>query len=232
MPDSDTDPPSHYHLLQRLLSLVYTSPPRTSSFYAQVLFDLYNYDLMKGVEVEVVIGHNNLEDESKQNPIPITETLKLPRHLALHIMAYNHLNLNEPYSAIQLVKEHIERAFKLTQDEWEWNAITGKVSKKKMEEEEIKVKVEEGLSEDEEESERIERAKKAKAKAEALSSKLPSAPTHLPCLECAMIHSKACMELSRYEEGRLVLERTLKTLEKILGKDSEEYRKRGFSFIP
>lgn len=45
----------------------------------------------------------------------------------------------------------------------------------------------------------------------------------LPCLECAMIHARACDELKRFEEGRVVLERTVKLLRAMLS--AEEFSK-------
>lgn len=48
-----SSPQSPYHVLRRLLSICYNSPLETSSFYANLLYDLFAEDLLKGVELDV-----------------------------------------------------------------------------------------------------------------------------------------------------------------------------------
>lgn len=48
-----SSPQSPYHVLRRLLSICYNSPLETSSFYANLLHDLFSEDLLKGIELEV-----------------------------------------------------------------------------------------------------------------------------------------------------------------------------------
>jgi hypothetical protein len=243
--------PSHYHLLRRLVSLCYNSPARTSYFYVGLLYDLYNEDLLRGLTLPVVVstargsdddtiqrespgkgrlgmrlnraasrsgskGHRTRSKNSTSDQDSI-EFVNVPRHLALHIKGWSFINNKEYYSAVTLVKGHIEMTAYASEKFFRWYSDTGTVDPI------LPSYLHDDESETEDEldldpldmQERLEK-RKQKFK-ESLSEEVS------PCLECAMIHAAGCESLGRIEEGRLVLERTVKTLEHCL--EENDFRK-------
>jgi len=251
--------PSHYHILRRLLSLCYNASPQTSYFYAGILFDLYNDELLNGISLPVVVaideaardheedhrlrrrqptksrskqGTSNKPlhpDTSSSNSRIHTELIKIPPHLALHIKAWSYLNAQEPYSAIHLVKEHIrssdsalDRRFLWSNDQGTLDPIPTNLLGSDSESEDAS----DGSSDDDEDDEEVN------PYLPSISSSHPQPKQRrnrrsrkkdleLPCLECAMIYAEGCEVTARFEKGRMVLERTIKTLQKCL--DEEEY---------
>ena len=252
--------PSHYHILRRLLSLCYNASPQTSYFYAGILFDLYNEELLNGITLPVVVaideaardhgddyrlhGRQPSKSRSKKGTSSKSvhpskspsiskdhaELIKIPPHLALHIKAWSYLNAQEPYSAIHLVKEHIRSSDSALDRRFHWNNDQGTldpIPSNLLGSDSESEGGSDVLSDDDEDDDRVNphlpstssshpkpknnRTRKSKKKV-----------LDLPCLECAMIYAKGCEVTARFEKGRMVLERTIKTLQKCL--DEDEYR--------
>lgn len=249
--ESEPTPPSHYHLLRRLVSLCYNSSPRTSYFYAGLLFDLYNEELLNGLILPVVVAPGEeLDDDADtvhgDSPIKSRargklirswngsstasldmgkhdvlnggkiEMVDIPKHLALHIKGWSFVNNAELYSAIHLVKEHIVRSDEHLDTKVRWDSESGM----------LEALVASTMSSDDEDEDNIgarQQGRRASSKGKGKGKERATTEQQdLPCLECAMIYSRACEGLARFEEGRTVLERTIKTLEQ--GLDGEDFR--------
>ena len=264
--NTGSPPPSHYHLLRRLVSLCYNSSPKTSYFYSGLLYDLYNAELLTGLSLPVIVapgdeadegtvhgdspvkgrgrgrgqgrGYGRGRDGNKSNdprsrPGSSTQSLELgtsdlladgkiemvdvPKHLALHIKGWSYINNAELYSAIHLVKEHISKSDEELETSFNWdpefgvlNYVLGASSSSDEDDE---------VNSDEDRPVKPGHRTTIKGKGK---QKEKIEREKLPCLECAMIYSRACEGLARFEEGRNVLERTIKTLES--GLDDEEFR--------
>lgn len=253
---SSSPAPSHYHLLRRLVSLCYNSSPKTSYFYAGLLYDLYNAELLAGLSLPVVVAPGEEVDEdadtvhgdspirrpragrgrgkaggSSMHALDLgthdilaegkVETVDVPKHLALHLKGWSFINNDELYSAIHLVKEHIAKSDEELENKFKWDSEKGVLD----------YVLGAGLSSDEDDEDdpsgsddgrafKLGRKSAPKLKAKGKGKQREKIPTDdLPCLECAMIFSKACEGLARFDEGRNVLERTVKTLERGLNED-------------
>jgi hypothetical protein len=251
--------PLHYHILRRLLSLCYNASPQTSYFYAGILFDLYNEELLNGITLPVVVaideaardheddhrlhGRHPTKSRSKNgassksshpskyssaSPSQIhTELVKISPHLALHIKAWSYLNAQEPYSAIHLVKEHIRSSDSALDRRFHWSNDQGTLDPIPTSLLDSDSESEDGSVEDDEDDEGVNphlpsmSSSHPKLKEKRIR-KSKKKELDLPCLECAMIYAKGCEVTARFEKGRIVLERTIKTLQKCV--DEEEYR--------
>lgn len=233
----DPDNPSHYHLLRRLISLCYRSPPRTAYFYAAVLYDLYHADLITGLSLPVAVRSgkdDEQEDMIQANQWPGKQTVEhgrkngsstkvnqdastgphqvevewvhVPRHLALHVRGWSLINNSEFYSAVHLVKDHVDE-----QDSDRTKALDLKDLDTVPDLTDL---MDSEDSDHDDESKRGQRQQTQRSRPSESSHK--TTRKGLPCLECAMIHSTACERLARYDEGRTVLQRTVSTLQSSL----------------
>lgn len=121
--------PSLYHLLARLLDLVYNSSPATSTFYADILFQLFTPEVIKTIEVpttdlrsqhELKSDHLSGNENGKRRRDPSrtgehVDTAEqhtsspsnngLDPHIAIHARALAFFVSREYYSAIHLVRD-------------------------------------------------------------------------------------------------------------------------------
>lgn len=196
-PEQDCPDPSAYHLLLRLISLVYNSTPASSTFYAGILFDLFHEDLLAGAKLpapspsaaqgeaagftsppltatdaRTSARRKRLAGDGMNGSAPesknVSELLEVPRHQALHLYANAFLLNGEYYSAIECVRKHVDDGPAVT-------AAEGS------------------------------RPTKSSSSGGDKTNERSRPQNRLPCMDCAHILARACEKLGRYEEGRSIL---------------------------
>lgn len=215
--------PAHYHLLLRLVSLIYNSSPKSSEFFSVLLYSLFNDDLLKGVTLPY---YRSLDFESRtdpSSPLKLRTTvsgktsstgLRRKRSARGAAKAESEPEIEVEYLAIpRHLAIHLRAAALLNHRDW-YGAV-----------ECVRNHVDDGPlpSEGSDTSGGRRRSKgkgkrKCKVAAELNGHDVESTQERLPCLECATILAKGCEELKRFEEGREVLRNAVENHQK-MGRD-------------
>lgn len=189
--------PSTYHLLTRLVSLVYNSTPATSAFYAGILYDLFHRDLLAGVSVAVPASNSSSNDTFASTSTAFLNAgtkkdLRRKRAAATDVVNGLDAATGEDYvNHIEVPRHqalHLYANALLQDGQW-YSAI--ECVRKHVDDGPA---IDAGSTGDGLDSSTIV-PKKSRSKRQ----------DRLPCIDCALILARACEKLGRYEEGRLVL---------------------------
>ncbi|KAJ9094314.1 hypothetical protein QFC19_007999 [Naganishia cerealis] len=218
-----SSPQSPYHVLRRLLSICYNSPLETSSFYANILHDLFAEDLLKGIELgvgcldpsgssrngipctakEPAYGKVGTKGKGKSVAASIQEDPEDDGHLLPRAGPEGLTPRDQPIS-IKKMKVHPHLAIHLRA----WIHIGAKEYYSAIHLTRDRVYYDEA-------SKRRGKRKMSNVNRDYDNEIAALVPfdgsrerlqrNHQTCLECAMIVAEACQSLGRYEEGRRIL---------------------------